>query len=652
MKRIHIFSILIASAFALFSCGKSEFVDNEVPEKNGPKLVPLNLSASVIETRTEISGKVISFSANDKINVFDDTEYYSIYDPFVTTNGGATAEFEGQVDESATDFYALYPYNEAAQSSWAYNSKTATTILPSVQSTDFGSNNINAGIVTDSGLSFYNVCCILKITIPQALDNEIGMLQITLDGQKLTGNVAVDYSGSIPTLTVIEDDSASSSVSLEGSDASLPAGTYYLSVAPVNGTNIPVTVYAIDKNADKEFTLETVFSKSLPAGTIKNLGTLPDDVFENVPVDETYTLVVGNDAAKWNGNGNQTYNDVTWTLNQDSNFCQIDGGVMHMGSASTSCTSASLSTSGITGKIKSVTIHDTRAYSSATVSVKVGDVSFKCNNQTSVTYKDNSEFTFTGEGEGVITISWTNKSRALYFGNIDVVHEGGAVPPVNVTYFVGNTRNNARVAAGTELASILPESPSCGIEGYEFRGWSENVVSTTDTEPAYTNITTVPNTGIVLYAVFAKKTITEGDLVTQTLSTSFSDPDGSWTVSDSDGTQYWKIFKDDYINSPEFDLSKLKSIDVQMGTYGGGSSSLKIASNDGTTWATKKPSTNSENTSYSITSTATLSGTGFLVFTANGATTSTGLRIKSITIKYDKPSEIITYSGYTTSPVE
>ena len=103
----------------------------------------------------------------------------------------------------------------------------------------------------------------------------------------------------------------------------------------------------------------------------------------------------------------------------------------------------------------------------------------------------------------------TARITASFAGN-ESFKEGSAyydievVAPVYVNYWVNGVKTTVAAAEGQSLDTILPATPSCGIAGYQFDGWSESAVSATDTKPSYTSATDVPADGITLYAVFVK----------------------------------------------------------------------------------------------------------------------------------------------------
>ena len=77
----------------------------------------VKLTASINETRTELSGNDVLWKSNDRLGLFCGTKFVNA--PFTTTAGGTTsADFTGDpTDPSGSEaevFYAYYPYSAHA----------------------------------------------------------------------------------------------------------------------------------------------------------------------------------------------------------------------------------------------------------------------------------------------------------------------------------------------------------------------------------------------------------------------------------------------------------------------------------------------------------------------------------------------------------
>ncbi|MFI3296459.1 MAG: FN3 associated domain-containing protein [bacterium] len=206
-----------------------------------------------------------------------------------------------------------------------------------------------------------------------------------------------------------------------------------------------------------------------------------------------------------------------------------------------------------------------------------------------------------------------------------------ATDPYAVTFVDGITTTSlTETAVGggvTTPANTL--STVCAEQGWKFAGWSttqleEETTTTPTIETDGLNIY-YPTSDITLYAVYQ-----QGDDIP---ATTFGDSASEeWTVDDSSGSSYWKLFKDDYMQTPAFTSTYVESITIQMGTFGtvSGYSAVLQVVNDSEVLATATAENSTQSTSYTIEINETLSGT--LVFSSQSTSTSAGLRVLSITV--------------------
>ena len=140
MKKI--FSIFAMAAMVLASCVKEQAPaldgDQNGVEPSG-NLVEKVFSVGDPESKTYIDGTiangkiVINWDADDAISVWDgvaNRKFTMVGEP-----NGASATFKGLVDADATDFYAIYPYDENLQYSYdeANQRMVFTVTKPAVQ---------------------------------------------------------------------------------------------------------------------------------------------------------------------------------------------------------------------------------------------------------------------------------------------------------------------------------------------------------------------------------------------------------------------------------------------------------------------------------------------------------------------------------------
>ena len=131
-------------------------------------------SATIIsgaDTKTSLNGKEIHWTSDDKIAVFDNTNYKNKFN--ITDCEGSYATFSGEVTTGTTQIYAVYPYELAVSASGS----NLVVNIPTDQTSKAGSfaeeHNISVakGVKTPGyeaigDVTFQNVCALLKFTIP------------------------------------------------------------------------------------------------------------------------------------------------------------------------------------------------------------------------------------------------------------------------------------------------------------------------------------------------------------------------------------------------------------------------------------------------------------------------------------------------------
>lgn len=150
--------------------------------------------------------------------------------------------------------------------------------------------------------------------------------------------------------------------------------------------------------------------------------TLTGAIYAQTITDENSVM---NFTAKCNGEGTAA-DGAEWTITSDgdeSNFDSTSG--IHYGTNSAYVTYIELTTSGVSGTIKSVVVNARDAQSTATVSVTVGGVAFTCSGSTTAT-NTSSDFTFTGSRSGSVVVRvdrGSSMQKALYVKTVTVTYE-------------------------------------------------------------------------------------------------------------------------------------------------------------------------------------------------------------------------------------
>lgn len=202
----------------------------------------------------------------------------------------------------------------------------------------------------------------------------------------------------------------------------------------------------------------------------------------NYALGDTYSVTVDQNASGNNNvhittttkNSSQTltYNDVSWTFAWAGNGVPNSGSKSQcqFGTASNSCTSVTINTSGISGTITEVAVTTWGASSNdAKVEVTVGGTNFKNGDKNTVAIGTSSSaktFTHTGKsGAIVITISQTT-SKAIYVSGISVTYSTG--PAYTITASSNNNSWGTVSVSGTKITAT-PNSGyrvMSGTDGY------------------------------------------------------------------------------------------------------------------------------------------------------------------------------------------
>ena len=213
MKKIIAFGFSTMLMLSACSNDMKEVVDN-VPV-NQPTLQYMEFTASAgTDTRTQLtSDNKVVWQSGDAISIFDGTGNRK----FTTKDSGASAIFGGNA-ASATDYYALYPYQEGATLS---GNVIKGVTLPSEQTAKAGSfdaayNLSVAKASSDLQLAFKNVGSLVKFAVSNDQASKVRKVKLTSHDNTavLTGTVditlgslpeATPTSGQLPSATLIAD---------------------------------------------------------------------------------------------------------------------------------------------------------------------------------------------------------------------------------------------------------------------------------------------------------------------------------------------------------------------------------------------------------------------------------------------------------------
>ena len=136
--------------------------------------------------------------------------------------------------------------------------------------------------------------------------------------------------------------------------------------------------------------------------------------------------------------GSGTADDgAVWTITSDGAESTFASDGIHYGTKSASVQYLQLSTSDITGTISKVEVKTRDTQAKASVTVNVGETSFTCDGETSVTAtNETTAYAFTGSGTGEIVVRidrGSSMTKAIYVLSVIVTYSNGGDPTPTVT---------------------------------------------------------------------------------------------------------------------------------------------------------------------------------------------------------------------------
>lgn len=267
-------------------------------------------------------------------------------------------------------------------------------------------------------------------------------------------------------------------------------------------------------------------------------------------------------------------------------------------------------------------------------------------NSSEVSASDSPTATFEGLADGLYEISVVATTLDASFKDSEPATTSVRVGEIkkSMAYFSVNGVTGAGTEYDEGATIAFPENPK--IDGVDFMGWTTTAIDTPQQNaPDYVSTAVMERDDITFYAVFATKYETEVKDV-QTLAYD------TWTYSGSttDKSSYRLFHSGSYIESAEFDLSKLSRVVVYGGTFGGDSYNKLTIGDRNKTWKSVTVSGKSETGVNTYTDGTPLTGTGKLRITSNsGTASSNGVRISKVEIYFTKVGYY--YDDYCTNVV-
>ena len=317
MKKIMIISAAALAAVVL-SCQKN-------PIEEPVAKVPVQFTAGMV-TRTAIAenGKSITWSAGDKVSVFD--QNIAMFE-FSTGESGATAQFKGEVNDNSTALFCLYPYSADAKASIGEATCTFTTSVKESQGAVLSGIDKDAlvavaPVVNKESVQFLGATAILRFTLTRS---DVASVKFTPVQGALSGAFGIEMNkadGSIVSTTVPETPTA---VTVAAAEGAMAPGTYNVSILPGKVTGMSVEFANTEgKTVLKEST--AVFTPQ--SGHIVPLGNIDDGIdFSGALTENDYTVsktaFVSGESITFTFKG--TASDVKWSWKEGSQDYEVSG---------------------------------------------------------------------------------------------------------------------------------------------------------------------------------------------------------------------------------------------------------------------------------------------------------------------------------------
>ena len=303
MKTTRILS-LAAAVLTLAACGNEEFIENN-PGNEAAKPEFMTFTASAPQTRTQLDGLNVNWTAGDQIALWDGSEPYQKFMVDAESINGSNATFSGTA-LPGVDYTAFYPLI-------AVESMDATSVvfnLPAEQTAVAGTfaNQLAPSLAKATGgstdLEFNNLCALVKFTVPADMAGEGIFTLVGGNGEPLAGKYWVEYSTGNQT----PGSERYKRVTLKGNFEA--EKDYYFVVLPYQLTKGFSLLY--EDSTGKLYRKATGNSVTLTAGRILNLGELASADFEKAVVKAIYAKL-GSGTATENADGTVTLSDADLT---------------------------------------------------------------------------------------------------------------------------------------------------------------------------------------------------------------------------------------------------------------------------------------------------------------------------------------------------
>ena len=234
---------LCLCATLCFACSEEYMIEDTAQE-----LVPLQLHTSSVNTRTSLldDGTTVVWNEDDELAVYD---YEATKHRFIADNvNGSSARFLGKITAKKDNFLALYPYELGGETLSEKQEIIVTLPQEQIAAESTFAPNLNISVAkgarnvdgSPSNITFYNVCQLLKFTVPAYAAGKIKQIAFETN-TPIAGAFHVDYSTDAPMVTIASDAAKRITIVPPAGNTTFSAGTYYIVSAPVQLNGFTMT---------------------------------------------------------------------------------------------------------------------------------------------------------------------------------------------------------------------------------------------------------------------------------------------------------------------------------------------------------------------------------------------------------------------------
>lgn len=269
--------LIFSVALCLFACNEEDFMDTTNQE-----LSSLELYTSSANTRTSLldDGTTVVWNEDDKLAVYD---YEATKHRFIADNvNGSSARFLGKITAKKDNFLALYPYELGGETLSAQQEIVVTLPQEQIAAESTFAPNLNISVAkgarnvdgSPSVITFYNVCQLLKFTVPSYAAGKIKQIEFETN-TPIAGELSVDYSTDVPKAVIATDAAKRITIVPPTGTTTFGAGTYYIVSAPVqlNGFTMTFTCDGTSYSLSSNTTFGGVAGKVYSLGNIDLVNT-------------------------------------------------------------------------------------------------------------------------------------------------------------------------------------------------------------------------------------------------------------------------------------------------------------------------------------------------------------------------------------------